>query len=146
MQVFLLILLTSLMLLTLLIMDDVDVLVGVVKRCLQTLPSCLRFLCADIILQPTPAITYRTIGGVLDFYVFTGPTPDDVIQQYTEVLAGYAMLPICAMQELKLIYCKRRNFRREFNFVAFVEMKNVRNKFPYQIFFHLVCRPFGRLF
>ena len=31
-------------------------------------------------------------------------------------------------------YCKRRNFRMEFNFVAFVQLKNVRNKFPYQNF------------
>ena len=46
----------------------------------------------DIVLQPTPAITYRTIGGVLDFYVFLGPTPDDVITQFTSVV-GRPFLP-----------------------------------------------------
>ena len=40
-------------------------------------------------------------------------------------------------------YCKRRNFRirGELNFLAFVELKNVRNQFPYQIFFYLVWGP-----
>ncbi len=30
-------------------------------------------------------LTYRTIGGVLDFYMFLGPTPENVVQQYTGV-------------------------------------------------------------
>jgi hypothetical protein len=32
-----------------------------------------------------PALTYRTIGGVLDFYMFLGPSPEYVVQQYTKV-------------------------------------------------------------
>ncbi len=28
---------------------------------------------------------YRVSGGVLDFYLFLGPEPDNVVQQYTQV-------------------------------------------------------------
>lgn len=36
-------------------------------------------------LGGSPALTIRTIGGILDFHIFMGPTPDDVTVQYTEV-------------------------------------------------------------
>ncbi|OWK06470.1 hypothetical protein Celaphus_00012328, partial [Cervus elaphus hippelaphus] len=39
----------------------------------------------DVTFQPTPALTYRTTGGILDFYMVLGPTPELVTQQYTEV-------------------------------------------------------------
>lgn len=39
----------------------------------------------DVTFQPTPALTYRTTGGILDFYVVLGPTPELVVQEYTAV-------------------------------------------------------------
>ncbi|XP_008434919.1 lysosomal alpha-glucosidase [Poecilia reticulata] len=45
----------------------------------------------DVALQPGPALTWRTIGGILDFYVFLGPDPGSVVQQYVEVIGQPAM-------------------------------------------------------
>lgn len=46
----------------------------------------------EVVLQPTPAVTYRTIGGILDFYVFLGNTPEQVVQEYLELI-GRPVLP-----------------------------------------------------
>ena len=43
------------------------------------------FSLLDVTLSPNPSLTFRTIGGILDFYLFMGPTPESVVQQYTEV-------------------------------------------------------------
>ncbi|KAF9986810.1 hypothetical protein BGZ65_006199 [Modicella reniformis] len=46
----------------------------------------------DVIITPKK-ITYKVIGGVLDFTIFTGPTPVDVVNQYTEVIGRPHMPP-----------------------------------------------------
>ena len=40
----------------------------------------------DVNLQPLPALTYTTIGGIFDLYIFTGPTPQNVIEQYWAII------------------------------------------------------------
>ncbi|XP_032930427.1 lysosomal alpha-glucosidase-like isoform X2 [Catharus ustulatus] len=51
----------------------------------------------EVVLQPAPGLTWRTIGGVLDFYIFLGPDPNMVIQQYQQVIGFPAMPPIWAL-------------------------------------------------
>lgn len=57
-------------------------------RCVQALNcNTSYFDPSEVTLQPAPAITYRTIGGILDFYVFLGNTPEQVVKEYLEVWA-----------------------------------------------------------
>ncbi|XP_053308822.1 lysosomal alpha-glucosidase [Spea bombifrons] len=46
----------------------------------------------DVLLQAAPAVTWRTTGGILDFYVFLGPEPKAVIRQYQDVV-GFPFMP-----------------------------------------------------
>nr|KAG5709612.1 hypothetical protein BaRGS_001662 [Batillaria attramentaria] len=42
-------------------------------------------------------LTFRTIGGVLDVYVFLGPSPENVVQQYTQLIGRPVMPPYWAL-------------------------------------------------
>lgn len=46
----------------------------------------------DYTFSSVPSLTMRTIGGILDFFVFLGPKPEQVVQQYTW-LVGRSILP-----------------------------------------------------
>lgn len=51
----------------------------------------------DVILQPTPAVTFRPIGGIFDFYIMLGPSPNDVSRQYTDIVGKTFMPPFWSL-------------------------------------------------
>lgn len=52
----------------------------------------------DVFLQPEPdIITFRAIGGNLEFFIFAGPSPVEVVEQYTTVVGRPNMPPQWAL-------------------------------------------------
>ena len=47
----------------------------------------------DVVKTPEATLTFRAIGGQLDFFVFAGPSPEDVTRQYTSVIGRSYLFP-----------------------------------------------------
>ncbi len=63
--------------------------------------SCRSSAASDILLLTPPSsnvslIEYRMVGGTLDFYFFSGPMPQKVIEQYGELVGLPAWQPAWA--------------------------------------------------
>ncbi|KAG0001961.1 hypothetical protein BGZ65_003041 [Modicella reniformis] len=51
----------------------------------------------DIVFSPEgDKLTYKVVGGAIELHIFTGPTPQQVIQQYTELIGRPCMIPYYA--------------------------------------------------
>ncbi|KAL8574813.1 hypothetical protein ACOMHN_031920 [Nucella lapillus] len=51
----------------------------------------------EVFLQPDPSITFRTIGGVLDFYIFLGDSPNHAVSLYTQAIGRPVLPPYWAL-------------------------------------------------
>ena len=66
--------------------QDISGSAGQGLTCIFTFAFLIAFLSIpDYSFTPLPMLTYRTTGGILDFYMFLGPEPENVVQQYTGV-------------------------------------------------------------
>ncbi len=71
----------------------------------------------DVDLQPLPALTYTTIGGIIDLYIFTGSTVQNVIEQYWAVIG---VKVIDEMITLSTLNCFRNLCYHPFGHLDFI--------------------------
>jgi hypothetical protein len=63
----------------------------------------------DVDLQPLPALTYTTIGGIIDLYIFTGPTVQNVIEQYWDIIGvriSVKTMILCLSHSFRNLQCQ----------------------------------------
>ncbi|CAD5115204.1 DgyrCDS4198 [Dimorphilus gyrociliatus] len=77
----------------------------------------------DYTLTPLPMLVYRAIGGIFDFYFFMGPTPENVIQQYTSLIGRPFMPPYWSLG----FHLSRYGFRNTSDMRAAVERTTANN-------------------
>ena len=51
----------------------------------------------DVLLQPEPAVTWRPIGGILDLFVFVGPSAKQVVAQYVSLIGRPTLPPFWSL-------------------------------------------------
>ena len=51
----------------------------------------------ELAITPAPGIVYRTIGGIIDMYIFLGPGPEEVVAQYTAAVGRPPLPPYWAL-------------------------------------------------
>ncbi|XP_021964900.1 maltase-glucoamylase, intestinal [Folsomia candida] len=71
----------------------------------------------EFLLTPAPSYTYRTTGGLLDIYIFMGPTPEEAVGQYHQAVGPQ---PIPAYWSLGFNLC-RWNYNSIGNMNATIE-------------------------
>lgn len=60
-------------------------LVNIFRKKNSTVFDNLIKIIVEIYLTPFPSLTFRTIGGILDIYIFSGPTPVRALEQAQQV-------------------------------------------------------------